>query len=136
VRLLERADLVLHVGDFTTAAVLEELREYAPVEAVHGNMDEPDLKARLPERTVVEAAGMRIGLVHDPGPRAGRHDRLRAWFPSCDLIAYGHTHLPEVVRAGEAWIANPGSPTERRGAAAHTLVVVERAEPELVEVAS
>ena len=135
-RLLERADLVLHVGDFTTAAVLEELREYAPVEAVHGNMDEPDLKARLPERTVVEAAGMRIGLVHDPGPRAGRHDRLQAWFPSCDLIAYGHTHLPEVVRAGEAWIVNPGSPTERRRAAAHTLVVVERAEPELVEVAS
>lgn len=134
-RLLERAELVLHVGDFTAAAVLEELRGYAPVEAVHGNMDEPLLKAELPERRVVEAAGMRIGLVHDPGPRPGRHERLRAWFPSCGLVAYGHTHLPEVARAGEAWIVNPGSPTERRRAAAHTLVVVERGEPGLVEVA-
>jgi putative phosphoesterase len=134
VRLLERAKLVLHVGDFTTAEVLEQLREYAPVAAVHGNMDEPDLKRQLPERTVVEAAGMRIGLVHDAGPREGRHERLRAWFPSCDLIAYGHTHLPEIARVGAAWVVNPGSPTERRRSVAHTLVVLEHGEPELVQV--
>jgi uncharacterized protein len=122
------------VGDFTTAEVLEQLREYAPVEGVHGNMDEPDLKRQLPERTVVEAAGMRIGLVHDAGQREGRHERLRAWFPSCDLIAYGRTHLPEISRLADAWVVNPGSPTERRRAAAHTLIVLERGDPELVQV--
>ena len=127
---------MLHVGDFTAAAVVEELRGYAPVEAVHGNMDDPVLKAELPERKVVEAAGVRIGLVHDAGPRPGRHERLRAWFPACDLVAYGHTHLPELARAGETWIVNPGSPTERRRAAAHTLVVVEGGEPRLVELAT
>lgn len=134
-RLLERAELILHVGDFTTHAVLDELRDYAPVEAVHGNMDEPELKAELPERHVVEAAGMQIGLVHDPGTAGGRHARLRAWFPACGLVAYGHTHLPEVALAGETWIVNPGSPTERRRAAVHTFVVVERREPRLVELA-
>jgi putative phosphoesterase len=62
-RELEGADLILHAGDFVSAAVLEELREFAPVEGVHGNMDDPELRAALPARPVVEAAGARIGMV-------------------------------------------------------------------------
>jgi uncharacterized protein len=131
-RLLGRADLILHVGDLTGATVLEELRALAPVAAVHGNMDEPGLLAELPQRAVVEAEGLLIGLVHDAGPARGRHERLVAAFPGCHLIAYGHTHLPEVSRVGGTWIVNPGSPTERRRAPGHTMVVVERREPHLV----
>lgn len=130
--MLESADLVLHVGDFTALSVLEELRELAPVEAVHGNMDEPALRHALPERTIVEAEGMRIGLVHDAGRAAGRHDRLLAGFGGCDLVAYGHSHVPELACLGETWIVNPGSPTERRRAPAHTMAVVRAGEPELV----
>jgi putative phosphoesterase len=114
--------------------VLEELREFAPVEAVHGNMDEPALKAELPERRVVEAEGLHIALVHDPGPSTGRPERLREWFPTCGFIAYGHTHAPEVARVHGAWIVNPGSPTERRRAPAHTMVVVRNGRPELLEL--
>jgi putative phosphoesterase len=131
-RLLEGADLIVHVGDLTGAEMLEELRGLGPVAAVHGNMDEPALKAALPERLVVEAEGLAIGLVHDPGPAAGRHERLAAGFPGCHLVTYGHTHLPEVTKAGGAWIVNPGSPTERRRAPARTMAVVERGEPRLV----
>ena len=133
-QLLRRTDLILHVGDFTAASVLEELSGFAPVAAVHGNVDEPALRNALPERLVVEAEGMRVGLVHDPGPRAGRHERLRGWFPDCALVAYGHTHAPEVERSEDVWIVNPGSPTERRRAPSHTLAVVERGEPTLVEL--
>ncbi len=133
-RLLEQAELVLHVGDFTAKTVLEELGRYASVEAVHGNMDEPELKAELPERRVAEAAGMKIGLVHDAGPAAGRHERLRAWFADCEVVAYGHTHIPEVTRVGQGWIVNPGSPTERRRAPGHTVVVLDGDEPRLVEL--
>jgi predicted phosphodiesterase len=95
-------------------------------------MDEPALKASLPTRRVVESQELRIGLVHDAGPVQGRHERLRAAFPECDLIAYGHTHLPELARVGETWIANPGSPTERRRAPQHTMVLIAGREPELV----
>ena len=116
----------------TAAAVLEELREVLPVEAVHGNMDEPELKATLPERAVVEAEGVRIGLVHDPGPAQGRHGRLLDWFPGCEVVAYGHTHLPEVARHGDVWIVNPGSPTERRRAPGHSLAVLVDGEPHLI----
>jgi uncharacterized protein len=127
-RELERADLILHAGDFVTAAVLDELREFAPVEGVHGNMDDPELRTRLPPRRVIEAKRARIGMIHDAGPRAGREARLAASFPGCDAVAYGHTHIPQIERHGEVWILNPGSPTERRRAPTRGLLVVEVSE--------
>jgi uncharacterized protein len=137
-RLLAESDLILHAGDVVSASVLDELRRLAPVEAVHGNMDEPALKAALPETRVVEVEGARIGLVHEPGAAAGRAARLVGRFPGCDAVVYGHTHLPELAREGPFWILNPGSPTERRRAPVRTMIVLQAAEgslePRLVEL--
>jgi uncharacterized protein len=135
-RRLEEADVILHAGDFVTVAVLEELQGLAPVEGVAGNMDEPGLRELVPERRVVEVDEVRIGLVHVPGPAAGRGERLVSAFPQCDAVVYGHTHRPEVSRVGDVWVLNPGSPTERRGAPAHSMVVLKvesgQIRPELV----
>jgi putative phosphoesterase len=117
------------------ALVLRELEGLAPVEAVHGNMDEPALQAALPERRVVEVESVRIGLVHIAGPRVGREERLVSWFPGCDAVVYGHTHVPQVERHRSVWVLNPGSPTERRRAPTRSMLVLEleRAiEPKLV----
>jgi putative phosphoesterase len=135
--LCRSADLILHAGDFVSAAFLAALRELGPrVEAVHGNMDEPVLKAELPEQTVVDVGGARIGMVHAPGPAVGRATRLRAMFAGCDAVVYGHTHVPEVTRDGDVWILNPGSPTERRRAPDRSMLVLRiaagRIRPELV----
>jgi putative phosphoesterase len=121
---LERADLILHAGDFTGASVLEELLKFAPVEAVHGNMDDAELRALLPARRVVEIAGHRVGMIHEPGPRTGREARLTALFPDCELVIYGHTHLPELLTVSGTCLLNPGSPTERRRAPAHTMATI------------
>ncbi len=99
--------------------------------AVFGNMDAPELKQGLPKELVVEAEEARIGLVHVPGPAAGREARLAARFPGCDAVLYGHTHVPQVERFGGVWILNPGSPTERRRAPAHTLLELRVAGREL-----
>lgn len=123
-RELERAELILHAGDVVGAAVLRELEVYAPVAAVFGNMDEPVLRETLPERRVVEVEGVRIGLVHIPGARAGREERLLGSFPGCDAVVYGHTHVPQVERHRGVWVLNPGSPTERRRATRHSMLVV------------
>jgi putative phosphoesterase len=130
--LVAEADLVVHAGDFTAASMLDELETLAPVAAVRGNMDDQELRRRLPARLVVEAEGMTIGVVHDAGPAKGRAERLRAAFPGCDLVVYGHSHLPELSRSAGTWIVNPGSPTERRGAPSHTMAVVRDGVPELV----
>ena len=134
---LRRADLILHAGDLTGLAFLDELKALGPpVEAVHGNMDEPGVRALLPEERVVEAGGLRFGMLHIPGSSAGREDRLLGRFPGCDAVVYGHTHQPQVTRHGAVWILNPGSPTERRRAPARTMLELELAgggiQPELV----
>jgi putative phosphoesterase len=137
VRLISGADLVLHGGDFVTTAFLEELRRIGPpVEGVHGNMDEQALKAALPRQRVVEVGDVQIGMVHDAGPKLRREARLAARFSDCEAVVYGHTHVPQVERFQHLWILNPGSPTERRSAPAHSMLVLTirtgRITPELV----
>lgn len=131
-RVLRESSLILHTGDLTSREFLVELEGLGPVAAVRGNMDEPRLRSTLPERLEIEAEGIRIGLVHDGGSRAGRADRLRTWFPRCDAVAYGHSHQPEVSRVDETWILNPGSPTERRRAPEKTMIVLDEGVPTLV----
>jgi len=136
---LRAAGLILHAGDLSTVAVLEELRSLGPpVRAVVGNTDEPALRRLLPGRVVVEAGGARIGMTHDPGPAAGRDERLAGRFPGCDAVVYGHTHLPRIERHGAVWLLNPGSPTERRRGPFHSMLLLEveagEIRPELVRL--
>jgi uncharacterized protein len=136
---LAAADLILHAGDLVAATFLAELRALGPpVEAVHGNVDEPALQALLPKERVVEAAGARIGIVHIGGPRAGREARLAARFPGCGAVVYGHSHVPQVERRDGVWILNPGSPTERRRAPTRSMIELRieagTVVPELVEL--
>jgi uncharacterized protein len=101
-------------------------------------MDDAALRERLPATRVLDVGGLRIGMTHDAGPRVGREERLARRFPECAAVVYGHTHEPQVARVGETWILNPGSPTERRRAPAHTMLVLEVAaghlSPELVRL--
>jgi hypothetical protein len=103
-------------------------------------MDEPQLKQLLPKQRVVEVGDVRIGMVHNPGPRTGREGRLAARFADCHAVVYGHTHVPEVERFDDVWILNPGSPTERRTAPIHAMIELTVAgsaiTPELVTLTS
>jgi uncharacterized protein len=137
VRLCSGADLLLHGGDFVSSAFFEELAKLGPrLEGVSGNMDEQALKQRLPRQRVVEVDGVRIAMVHDAGPRLRREARLAARFEDCDAVVYGHTHVPQVERFQHLWVLNPGSPTERRSAPSHSMIVLTiqrgRILPELV----
>ncbi len=119
---LEAADLILHAGDLVTLDVLVDLQAYGEVAAVHGNVDDWDVRGRLPEQRVVDAAGARIGMVHDAGPAAGRLERLRGRFPDCQAVVFGHSHIPLHERAADGFqMFNPGSPTDRRRQPRHTM---------------
>jgi uncharacterized protein len=99
-------------------------------------MDEAPLKKVLPKQRVVEVGGVRIGMLHDPGPRQRREARLAARFEDCEVVVYGHTHVPQVERFQHLWVLNPGSPTERRTSPTHSMIVLTiqgtRLMPELV----
>jgi putative phosphoesterase len=124
----ERADVVLHTGDVTAPALLDALAERAPLHAVLGNND-VGLERRLPEVLELELGGVRVAMVHDSGPRAGRAARLARRFPDAAVVAFGHSHAPviEVGAAGQL-LVNPGSPTQRRREPVHTVAWLELAD--------
>lgn len=122
VELIPSADLLLHAGDVTDVPTLEAFAAIGPpLVAVHGNVDDAAVRARLPAERTVEAAGARIAMVHDSGQRTGRLARMRARFPDADAVVFGHSHLPLHEEADGFQLFNPGSPTERRRAPHHTM---------------
>jgi putative phosphoesterase len=131
---LRQADVVLHAGDVCTATVLRELADYAPVHAVLGNNDGPDVAEWGARVTLqIELAGLRVAMRHDSGPAAGRLRRMRAAFPAVDLVVFGHSHIPLDNSGGGLRIFNPGSPTDRRRQPHGTLGVLDIADGELAE---
>jgi len=113
---IEKADLILHAGDFTTYDFyLELLAHNKNLHAVHGNMDEPDLVRILPEKKIVEIEGKRIGIIHGFGAPYGLEKKVRKRFEGdeIDLIVFGHSHRALYKEEESILLFNPGSPTDR-----------------------
>ena len=131
---LRQADLILHAGDVCTASVLDELAQFAPVHAVLGNNDGPDVAAwGAPETLDLDLAGLKVSMIHDSGPSAGRLRRMRRRFPEAGLVVFGHSHIPLDESADGLRILNPGSPTDRRRQPHGTLGVLGVEDGTLVE---
>ena len=128
---LAGADVVIHAGDVVHPEVLDDIGRFAPVHAVLGNND-TELVGVLAPSLLLVLDGVRIGVVHDAGPRAGREARLDRRFPDADLVVFGHSHIPwnAAGRAGQ-WLLNPGSPTDKRSQPHPTLGVVELSDGEV-----
>jgi hypothetical protein len=123
---LRTAETILHAGDVCTAGVLAELAQFAPVHAVLGNNDGPDVADwGAPARLQIDLAGLQVAMIHDSGPAGGRVRRMRAAFPSAGLVIFGHSHIPLDDSDGAVRIFNPGSPTDRRRQPHGTLGVLD-----------
>jgi uncharacterized protein len=131
---LRRADLILHAGDVCTAAVLDELSGYAPVLAVLGNNDGPDVADwGAPETLQADLDGLQVAMLHDSGAAPGRLRRLRRRFPDAGLVVFGHSHIPLDESGDGLRILNPGSPTDRRRQPRGTLALLTIEYAQLVE---
>ena len=110
------ADLVLHAGDFTAAAVVDGFDDAAAdFRAVSGNRDDEAVTERLPAATTLEYAGIRIAVTHQQrGGATGlaMFGRERG----ADLVVSGHSHRPRVDQEGSITLLNPGSHADPRGA--------------------
>ncbi|HYN93324.1 MAG TPA: metallophosphoesterase [Pilimelia sp.] len=115
-RAVDAADVVVHAGDWVDEALLDRLAARAArLIGVYGNNDGPALRARLPEVARADLAGVRLAVVHETGPAAGRELRCAAAFPDADVLVFGHSHIPwDTVAPGGLRLLNPGSPTDRR----------------------
>ncbi|MFF3932602.1 metallophosphoesterase family protein [Streptomyces hirsutus] len=113
---IERADVVMHAGDWVDIPTLDLLEARARrLIGVFGNNDGPELRERLPEVARAELGGLRFGVVHETGPARGREDRCARRFPDLDVLVFGHSHIPwDTSAPGGLRLLNPGSPTDRR----------------------
>ena len=112
------ADAVVHAVDFTSEAVLENLRDAAgdaSFTAVHGNADSPAVTERLPTETTVEYAGIHIALTHG-NPSGPTGLAMFGRQQGADLVISGHTHRPTVEELDHLTLLNPGSHADPRGA--------------------
>jgi putative phosphoesterase len=123
---LGHADLILHAGDLMVGDVLEELGAYAPVLAVRGNLDPPDLD--LPETLEFDVGCARVAMIHDSGRGQGRRARLRRRFPDARVVVFGHSHIPFLEDEDGLMLLNPGSPTDRRRQPHHTFALLHAEE--------
>ena len=108
----QKTDLILHAGDIVDLLVIDQLERLAPVVAVFGNMDGPDIRGRLTKLRAIKLFKDIIGVTHDPGVFYGR-DRLYSLVEenSFDVLVYGHTHTTAINWIRNTLLINPGSPT-------------------------
>jgi len=112
---LEKVDLIIHAGDIVTADVVRGLQELAPLKAVYGNMDLPEVRAILADREILEAEGKQIGIVHGSGGPWGLEARVKALFPQAHAIIFGHSHQSFNRVIDGVLLFNPGRASQSYG---------------------
>ena len=114
---LKTADAILHAGDINRPAILDQLREYAPVYVVRGNNDK-DWAADLPHDLTISLDGVTFYLVHNK-------KEVPADLTGVDVVVYGHSHkYAQAEKDGVLWL-NPGSCGPRRFHQEITLAMAE-----------
>ncbi len=114
---LKTADAILHAGDINRPAILEQLKEYAPVYVVRGNNDK-DWAADLPHDLTVPLEGVTFYLVHNK-------KEVPSHLTGVDVVVYGHSHkYAQAEKDGVLWL-NPGSCGPRRFHQEITLAMAE-----------
>jgi putative phosphoesterase len=106
---LRGVEHILHAGDVGDIAILDGLREIAPVTAIRGNVDGTGACAELPATDVVELGDRLFYLVHSV------HDLdINPVVAGVAMVVSGHSHRASVeVRDGVIYF-NPGSAGPRR----------------------
>jgi uncharacterized protein len=105
---------ILHAGDVGSADVLDRLTAIAPVTAVWGNVDGPELRASLPDVARVALDGVSVVVVHGHQLGSPTPERVVAAYKGADLVVFGHSHRPLIRRVGDVVALNPGSAGRRR----------------------
>ncbi len=106
---LAGVDLIIHAGDVGDPAILEQLRQIAPVHVVRGNVDYEEWTEALPETAVVQIGDVLIYVLHD---RAELD--LNPAAANFAAVIFGHSHQPLIEEDHGVVYLNPGSAGPRR----------------------
>lgn len=105
---LAGADHIIHGGDIGGPAILERLRELAPLTVVRGNNDGADWARAIPDTALVTFGGVAVCVIHD---LKMLRDPAAA---DARVVVSGHSHKPLQREEGGILYVNPGSAGPRR----------------------
>lgn len=140
-KIFENVDFIVHAGDLVELAVIDELEQLAPVLAVHGNMDSPEVSGALPKLNSLKISDWKIGVMHDPSTLLGM-GKMREIVKKngFNVLVYGHTHNSSIRWEGKTLYINPGSPTnplpsfKNRASVAVLKVTKDAITPEVIQI--
>jgi hypothetical protein len=140
-KVFENADFIVHAGDLVQLSVIDELEQLAPVLAVYGNMDGPEIRGKLQKMNFLKVFDWKIGVMHNPSALFGTGKmRQIAAQNGLDVLVYGHTHSSSIKREGKKLFINPGSPTNpipaffNKPTVALLRVTKERMTPTIIQI--
>lgn len=110
IRDLRQMDMVIHLGDFHSEDLVNDLKEITNFRGVAGNHDSHI--PGLPEKDLVAVNGKRIGIIHGHGcvfPFGFKWGLLTQFDGKPDAILYGHTHSARNTMEEGILFFNPGS---------------------------
>lgn len=123
-----KPDLLVHLGDSQMRP--DTLAEIAgcPIEAVAGNCDG---SVGLPREKEIQIGSLRALIAHGDryGVRSGSgYIRSEAERRGCQLVMYGHTHVPVLEQYPGMTVLNPGSiniPRQGDGIGTYALIEID-----------
>jgi putative phosphoesterase len=100
---------IIHAGDITNAAVLDELESIAPLTVVRGNNDRGAWAERLSATELIQIDAVRIYVIHDLAELD-----LDPQAAGIRVVVSGHSHKPSIDDRDGVLYVNPGSAGPRR----------------------
>ena len=103
---LQGCQAILHGGDINKQAIIDQLKDIAPLYVVRGNNDK-EWAEYLPDFLDFSLLGLRIYMTH-------KKKDIPRQVEDYDLILYGHSHRYDYKQEGKTHLVNPGSCGPRR----------------------
>ena len=102
-------EYIFHAGDIGDLKIIDDLKQLAPVIAVHGNIDGDKIKKIIPSVFFDTLENHAICLIHDIGSIKNFSYELFKSGRKADIVIYGHTHKPTCETYQKTIYINPGS---------------------------
>ena len=98
-KFLEPVDQIWHAGDIGNAQLLDDLRQFRPVVAVYGNIDDTQVRMMVPEFQVFTMEQTKVVMTHIGG-YPGRYEakaRQMLLTEHPQIFVSGHSHILKVM---------------------------------------
>lgn len=109
----EQCDEIWHAGDFGTALIADELKNFKPLKGVYGNIDGYDIRSIYPQKLIWNCEDVTVYMTHIGGypNRYAPGIKQDLMANKAKLFISGHSHILKIIydNAINCLHINPGA---------------------------